>query len=335
MSGARLLSYFQLGKETTKGTAVAASRRFSPSLDSAFKVDWMKTYHEGRSTGVRTPISYSTQQGTLVTLTFGTLGDTGVGFDELPIFLIFPGGGTAGAGATAVTWGHAWGGTAAGSAITYTAEYGDDVQEYEAEYCFAKSINISAALGGLTQLSVEMVGRQSTKSTKTALDSVQPVRIPSYLWKPKFSTAQSTLTAASTVPNFLKSWDATWTTGLQESFYMDGNAYFGQSQESAPVRGTLHMVVASNSTAVSQFYDKGAAGTVDFVRLAATGPTIAASGTAYLAQFDFAVEYREVQMISGDEEGENLYDVQAEIVYDNTWGQSIGGTVINNLVNLL
>jgi hypothetical protein len=332
MSGARLLSYFQIGKETAKGTSVAATRRFHPSLDSAFKVDWMPTFHDSRTTGYRTPISYETQMGTMVNISFSTPDDTGVAFDELPFFFHFPGGGTAGTGSTAVTWTLAAGGTSAGSALSYTIEYGDDVQEYEAEYCFPTTVSMSAAVGGLTQISAEFVGRQSTKSTKTSLSAVDPVRIPGYLWKPRFATAQSGLSGASDVSNFLKSWDAQWTTGLLPSKYMDGNAYFGQNQEKAPVRGTVHLVVASNSTAVSQFYDKGAAGTVDFVQLKATGPTL--GGSNYSAQLQFAVIYREVTPISGDDEGENLYDVQAEIVADSTWGQSIGGTVVCNLATL-
>ena len=61
MPGSRLLSHFQIGKETTKGTAVAASRRFAPDLNSAFTVDWMKTYHGVglRARGTRSPTRLS------------------------------------------------------------------------------------------------------------------------------------------------------------------------------------------------------------------------------------------------------------------------------------
>ncbi|MEY4170633.1 MAG: hypothetical protein RLZ94_1706 [Actinomycetota bacterium] len=332
MPGVRLLSHFQIGKETTPGTAVAATRRFAPDLNGTFQIDWMKTFHEGRSTGTRTPISYSTQQGTMVSISYRTPDDTGIAFDELPYFLIFPGGGTAGTGSTAVTWGHAWGGTATGSAVSYTIEYGDDVQNYESEYCQASRVRISAEPQGLTNFEADFVGRQATKSSKTALTLGNPVRIPGYLWKPRFATAQSGLSGASDIPNFLVSWDAEWTTGLTPRFYHDGLAYFGQMVESQPVAGTLHMIVESNATAITQFYDKGSAGTIDFVQMKATGPTLGASN--YSAQFQFAVEYETVNPLSSEADGVNLYDITARIVYDSTWGQSVGATVVCSLASL-
>jgi hypothetical protein len=286
----------------------------------------MKSFHDSRQTGARTPVSYATQQGTMVTINYRTPDDTGIGFDQLPYFFHFPGGGTAGTGSTAITWGFALGGTATGSALAYTIEYGDDVQEYEAEYCQVRTIRMSAEPSGLTMLEAEFFGRQSTKSTRTALSALTPVRIPGYLWKPRFATAQSGLSGASDIPNFLVGWNAEWTTGLVPRKYQDGLSYFGQSVEAAPVRGTLNLTVESNSTAVSQFYDKGAADTVDFVQLRATGPALGVSN--YSAQLQFAVIYRDVQPLGGESDGVNLYNVTAEIVNDPTWGQSIGATVV-------
>jgi hypothetical protein len=322
----------QIGKETTSGTAVAATRRMAPDLTSAFSIDWMKTYHEGRSTGTRNPVSYATQQGTMVTITYRTMDTAGIAFDDLPYFLHFPAGGTAGTGSTAVTWTTAWGGTATGSALSYTIEFGDDVQNFEAEYCQARHIGISAEPSGLTQLSADFYGRQATKSTKTSLTMGNPVNIPGSLWKPRFATTQAGLAGASDVPNFLVSWDAEWDTGLVPRFYHDGLAYFGQAVEAAPVTGNLHMIVESNSTAITQFYDKGAANTVDFVQLKATGPTLGASN--YSSQFQFAVEYTTVTPLSGEGDGVNLYDITARIVYDATWGKSIEAVTVCNLASL-
>lgn len=332
MPGSRLLSHFQIGKETTKGTAVAATRRFAPDLNSAFTIDWMKTYHEGRATGTRTPISYSTQQGTMVTINYRSVDDSGIAFDDLPYFLHFPGGGTAGSGTTAVTWTNAWGGAAAGSALSYTIEFGDDTQSYEAAYCQPRRLAISAEPSGLTQLQADFFGRSSTKSAKTSLTIGNPVNIPGYLWTVRFATAQSGLSAASDVPSFLVGWDADWTTGLVPRMYNDGLPYFGQTVESAPVAGTLHMMVESNSTAITQFYDKGSAGTIDFVQLKATGPALGASN--YSAQFQFAVEYENVVPINSEADGVNIYDVTARIVYDSTWGKSIESVVVCNLASL-
>ena len=54
----------------------------------------------------------------------------------------------------------------------------------------------------------------------------------------------------------------------------------------------------------------------------------AGGGTATL---QFAVIYRDVQPISGESDGVNLYNVNAEIVYDSTWGRAIGATVVFGL----
>lgn len=332
MPGVRLLSHFQLGKETTPGTAVAATRRFSPDLTSAFTIDWMKTFHEGRSTGTRNPISYSTQQGTMVNITFRSVDDAGIAFDDLPYFLHFPSGGTAGTGSTAISWTNAWGGTATGSAVSYTVEFGDDTQNFEAEYVQVQNLRFSAETSGLTQMEATMFGRQATKSAKTNLTIGNPVAIPGYLWKPRFASSQSGLSAASDITNFLVSWDADWTTGLVPRMYQDGLAYYGQTVEAAPVAGTLHMIVESNSTAITQFYDKGSAGTIDFVQMKATGPTLGASN--YSAQFQFAVEYETVTPLSGEQDGVNLYDITARLVYDSTWGKSIESVVVCSLASL-
>lgn len=332
MAGVRLLSHFAIGKETAAGTPVAASRMFHPDLSSAFQVNWGYTFHEGRQTGSRTNISYGTRQMERVDISYRTPDDTGVAFDEMPYFFIFPGGGTAGTGSTAVTWSHAWGGTAAGSAVTYTVEFGDDVQNYEAEMVKAKRLNISASQDGMTNLSADLVGRQSTKSTKTSLTAADPVRIPGYLWTVAFATASSGLAGASTVPNFLREWKADWTTGEQEHFYQDSNDYFGQWVESVPVRGTVRLVVDSNSTAITQFYDKGAASTVDFARFRAVGATL--GGSNYSATLEYALIYQNVTPLGSEVDGVNTYEIEAEIVNDATFAKSVGGTVVCSLASL-
>lgn len=335
MAGIRLLSHFQIGLETTKGTPVAATRMMYPDLSSTFQIDWMKTYHEGRRTGRRNPVTYATRQGERVAINYRTVDDTGISFDELSFFLNAPDGATAAtSGGTAYLWDtFAWGGTASGTPRTYTVEYGDDVQNYEAEYCFPTRLGLSADTDGMTQLTADIVGRQSTKSTKTALTPVDPVLIPGYLWVPKFATAQSGLDGASTITNFLRNWSMDWSTGLVPHKYQDGLDYFGQVVESAPVEGTVKLVVDSNATAISRFYDKGEAGTVDFLNLTATGAAIGGD-SPYKVDIDVALEYTSVSLLASDIDGVNTYEVNAKIVDDETWGQSLGIAVTNALANL-
>jgi len=332
MAGSRALSYLQLGKEVTSGTGVAASYLLSSDIGGAFTVDWGYTWHQGRSVATRNPVSYGTRQYERVAISYRTPDDTGVAFNDLPYFITQPAGGTAGTGSTAWTWSGSWGGTAAGSAISYTLEFGDDVQEYESEFCRPTRLRFGAGADNMTTMEADFVGRQATKSTKTALSPVDAVRIPGYLWKPSFASAGSALSTATVLTNFLREWEAEWTTGWMPHFYADGLDYFGQMLESAPVEGTVRLVVDSNATAVSQFYDKGEAGTKDFLRLQAIGAAL--GGTAYTAIFEFGLFYENVVPLGGEVDGQNTYEIEARIVYDSTWGKSHAATAVCGVASL-
>jgi hypothetical protein len=337
MAGTRSLSYLQLGKEVTKGTAVAATRLLSSDISGSFAVDWGYTFHEGRAVSTHAPISYGTRQFERVDIAFRTPDDTGIAFNELPFFITQPAGSTAGAAAgtaNAYAWTGSWGGTADGSAISYTIEFGDDVQEYEAEYCQMMRLRMGGGADNMTTLSADLFGRQATKSTKTALAGLDEVRIPAYLWVPKFATSGGGLAAATSYVNFLREWEADWTTGLMRHHYASGVDYFGQATESGRVEGTIRLVVDSNSTAITQFYDKGEAGTKDFLRLQATGGTITNSGTAYTAILEFGLFYENVTALGGEIDGQNTYEIEARIAYDSTWGKAAGATAVNTLATL-
>lgn len=324
--GQQILTYLQLGKEVTPGTSVAATRRYAPSLDSAFSVDFMNSYGENRSTGRRNPISDAVSMGTIVTINYQT-GDEGVAFNELQTFTQFPDGGTA-TGVGTATWAHSYGGTAAGSYVTYTAEYGDNIQEYEAEYVFVPSWSLSAAVGGMTQLSATMIGRQSTKSTKTSLNYTPSTRIPSYLWQWKHASTQAGLAGATFTSAAIKSFELNVAqTGLTPGRYLDGTSYFTASNETLPFQATLHLVVVHSAANVTEIYDKAAAQTVSFSEFTATGPAI--GGSNYSADLQMAVIYENPTLVTFVD-GETCIDVTARLVYDDTWGKSLLCTTVNN-----
>lgn len=320
--GTQLLTRFQMGKETTKGTAVAATRRYAPSMDSMFSVDFMNNYGENRMVGRRNPISDAVSMGTMVTINYQT-GDEGIAYNELQTFTQFPDGGTATGSGTA-TWAHSYGGTAAGTFVTYTMEYADNVQEYEAEYGFCTNWTVSADVGGMTQLAATLVGRQSTKSTVTSLDYSPSTRIPSYLWQWKYASAQSGLSGASSVAGQLKSFSLNVAqTGLTPGKYLDGAAYFTSANETLPFQATLDLVVVHTSATVSEIYDKAAAQTVSFIDLKAL------TSAQYSADFQMAVIYENPTLLESVD-GETCIGVTARLVYDDTWGKSLLCTTINN-----
>lgn len=332
--GSQIFTTFQTGREATSGTAVAATRQWYPDGTGVIDIDSMLAMHGGNR-GVYNPISYATSQGIAVALNYRSLPEMGVAWDELPFFFNQAGGGTAGSGSSAdKSWTWAAGGTAAMTPKSYTIEAGDETQGYQFEYGMMREFTLSAAADGLTQVEANWFARQSTKASKTALTPNAALRIPGLLWKPRFATAQSGLSGASDQANFLVNWSWKVTTGLVPRFYQDGLTYFGQHAQTA-ISGEINLTVESTSTAVSQFYDKwnpGGTPTLDFIQLKATGPTLGSSN--YSATLQAAVNYTKVEPIGAESDGINLYNVTAQTVYDSTWGQSMGGTIVCSIAAL-
>jgi hypothetical protein len=329
--GTQLLSYFNLGKEVTPGTSVAATRQLSPSMDSVFQVDFMQNFHENRTPGRRNPINYATSMGTLVNIAFQT-DSAGIAFNNLQTFFQFPDGSTATGSAGTATWTHSGGGTAAGNFVTYTAEYGDNIQEYESEYVFAKEWGISADVGGMTQLTATMVGRQSTKSTATALNMPSPIRIPSFLWAWKHASTQAGIAGASFLTAQLKSFDLQVTTGITEAKYLSGVAYYDAASEKMPFGGQLHLVVSHVSGTITELYDNAVTGTPTFFQLAATGPYITGvAGTQYSASITGCWIPEKVTPLGTTIDGETMIDVTGPLAYDDTWGKSLQTVVVNSV----
>lgn len=321
MAGVQLFTHLQLGKETTPGTSVAATRMLFPDGTGMIDVDRMQSF-QGGNRGTRSNIVRATQMGIAVAIPYRTASDVGVAFDELPIYGSQLKGGVTGTGAGAdKAWAFAPSQTGANAQEAYTIEVGDATQNYDVEYCQASAWRLSAERGGLTQGEIDWFGRQPTKATKTAVAATNSVKIPGYLWKVRFATAQSGLSGASDVTNFLRSFNVEVQTGLTPQFYLDGNAYFGQSQESQPMGGTIELVVDSVAQAVTQFYDKAAADTIDFLQLKAIGPSL--GGSTYIAQIQAAVLYEEPEIINSDIDGVNTYRVVGHIAYDTTWAQAL------------
>src|SRR6185503_16784321 len=65
------------------------------------------------------------------------------------------------------TWTHTPSLTAANTPDCKTLEFGDDTQEYEAEYVFAKNLELSGSLDQAIKVSADLVGRQLTAASFT------------------------------------------------------------------------------------------------------------------------------------------------------------------------
>jgi hypothetical protein len=112
---------------------------------------------------------------------------------------------------------------------------------------------------------------------------------------------------------------------------MDGNL-FGAQHVETDIAAKLTMTVESTALAVSEFFDKALAQTLDFVRLKATGPVLGASN--YSAQVDLPILWEVPKVIAQDDDGINLYKVTGNLTYDPTSGASIVPVLVNSLAAL-
>ena len=293
-------------------------------------VDPALNFHEGENRGVRTRITRATQQAEDVALKFRTV--SGVGYDDLVVPISQLKGGLTGVGGAAdKTWTWQPSMTAANVPEAYSLDVGDDIQNWRVQYGMMSSFKLGAALGDVTSLEATWFGQRAVKGAKAAPAVNSGVKIPGDLWTIKFAATQAGLTGASIQTNLLLDWDLEVQTGLIWRHYMDGNLYGSQHVET-DIAGKLTFTTESTAFAVTEFYDKWLAQTLDFVRLKATGPVL--GGTFYSCQIDLPILFSKVEPIGAEDAGINLYKVEANLAYDPTSAFSIQGVLVNSLAAL-
>lgn len=213
---------------------------------------------------------------------------------------------------------------------TFTIEYGDDLQAYEVEYCFATRLQISGAPNEVCKFTLDIVGRQRTDTTFTAALTAQSVqRAPFNLSKFYIDTSGAGMGGTQKTA-LLKAF--TWTLDTQFAAYYagDGQLYFSAVTEDRKAP-ELQLTYARNSDADAE-RTKYEARTTSFLRLALFGQTELDSGQSnppYL-YLDQAVRYRTWPTF-GDEEGLATVQVVADAVYDATWSKMFEAALLTNL----
>ena len=329
MAGIEVLSRIAVGKETVKGTPVAPTRRFYGTLAGNLELGDVWAFHEAENRGIRTRPSRTPtllQERPTLKLT-----DTdGIGFDDLvAMFSAGIRGGQTGVGAGAdKTWTLTAQNTGANSFESLSVDAGDDVQNWRLQYVMPTRWRIGAELGGLTRFEADCFAQRAIKTAAAAPAEVSPVKIAADLWTVKYAGTFAGLAGASVQAAFLRAWSLEWMTGIKPRFYMDGNTYMGQHQET-DLAGKLTMEVESTALAVSEIVDKWRAGTVDFVRLKNTGPAL--GGSNYSLQFDVPILWDEPKPIAQVDDGVNIYQTSAKIAYDTTAAKSLECTLVCSL----
>lgn len=300
-------------------------------MDGSWTEDHGLEFHEAENRGLRTRSARQPTQ-TTEDVEFSLSTTDGMSFEDWVYAGAALNGTATGAGAGAdKTWTQTPANTGSNSPKSFTLDVGDDTQNWRLQYCMWKTIKISSAKGGLTDLSLDGFAQRSIKTAKATPATNAGVKLPGDLWTLKFATTAAGLTAAPVVANFLLDWELEITTGHKWRHYMDGNL-FGAQHVETDLTYTLKMTVESTAQAVTQFYDKWDTETLDFVRLKQLGPLLGASN--YSAQIDLPVYYDEPDPISGEDDGVNLYTVVAKGTYDATSAAALALVTVNSIAAL-
>jgi hypothetical protein len=204
---------------------------------------------------------------------------------------------------------------------TYTIEYGDNLQAYEVEYCFATKLAISGAPNETCKFSLDITGRQRSDVTFTGSLTAQSVqRAPFNLAKFYIDTAGSSI-GNTQKTGLLKAFTWTLDTKFAPVYTADGNLYFASLTEDrkAPEL-SLTYVRGSDADSERTKYENR---TTSFLRIQLFGGTeldSSQSNPPYLA-LDTAVRYRTWPTF-GDDNGLATVQVVADAVYDATWAKS-------------
>jgi hypothetical protein len=329
MAGIQDFTYANYGKETVRGTPVAPTRKWYGESTGVLGEDLGLHFHEGENRGIRAPIVRATQQTEDVSLKLRDA--AGVGFDDLVLWLTQLKGGQTGAGGAAdKTWAPTGiGGSAVMNQEAFSFDVGDDVQNWRVQYCMMKSWKLSAGLGDVTHFEAELFGQRALKVAKATPGDTTSPKIVGDLWTIKYAATAAGLAGASVQTNHLLDFELSGETGLVWEHFMDGNLYGSQHQEtSTPMK--LRTTVQSTALAVTEYYDKWKAQTVDFIRLKNTSPVVL-GGSFYSLQLDMPVIYSNVEVIGSESDGVNEYSMEANLAYDTTLAAMLAPTLVCSL----
>ena len=173
--GHKALSKVQFGKETAKGTAVAADVVWRGPFGGLKDARSIEMIEEDLGIAMKSSRKFTSQL--LAELSLPATPFTpeqGPHIFEAGIKTV--GTGVAdGSGSSGYAYAYPFGLTSINTISTYTIETGDEDQAEEADYCFVKSFTITAAHGQVLEISSEWCGRQVVDSTFTAALSAPTV----------------------------------------------------------------------------------------------------------------------------------------------------------------
>ena len=210
---------------------------------------------------------------------------------------------------------------------TFTVEFGDNVQDYEGEYAFTESIEITGTPNEPVTMSWSSRVRQVTTTTKTA--ALSDVATAHFATNKAQIYIDSTYAGIGTtaVNDLLLGFTWTFETGFTPRYTSSSNLYYSGMNEDkkAPV---LEMTFRRDDTNSEAEKTKFLNGTTTYIRIALVSDTEMDSGenNPEYIYLDGAYQYTEWNAYE-DDDGINTVTVTATGRYDATASKMMGVTV--------
>lgn len=292
----------QIGKESTRGTLVAADRKLLGALTMTPDV----TYHrpiEERNSLAEFRRAIATSQ--ITRLRF----DGGASYDQIINFLAMAAKGSVSGvqqgGTSAYLWTYTPSLTAKAVQDSFTFEYGDDTQEFECGFVLVENLELSIALGEVVNLRTDMFATLAAKSSFTGglsdptnFEEIVSDNLKVYIdgTYANLGTTQKTALVAGGRVRFA--------TGLVPVKYADGGLDFsGVSENKRHLEIELDLIVGSDGITE---YDAYIAATDRAIRLEWEGSQIDAAPHLYTLTIDAIGKYTSPPELFGDRDGENM-----------------------------
>ena len=323
------LRELQLGKETTAGTAVAATVVYQ---GQGIGKDESPIEHIPQDIGQMVPKPRSMTPRSDATVTFdpapATFEQLGYWFDA---GIEAPGTPTADTGGAGHIYQYDLSNTTAASINTYTIETGNAQESNEMEYSFVEEFTLSGASGEAVMVGGTWRGRQQSDCAFTAL-SVSTVE-PIYFNKGKIyiDAAGGTIGTTQKTATWL-GFEISGPTGVRAIHSGDGNLYFA-AHEVATSEITGSLTLRHNATGEAEI---GIAATraARLVRMTFEGATLTTAGSSYTYKtlnIDMAIQYTEVPTI---EEADGLDNVTLPFRIVDSDSEQLQFIIVNELAAL-
>ena len=332
MAGSRALRKLQLGKESTKGTPVAATTIWRgmgvikdnrevmfPEEDVGILGGTDRSYIARYWSELAMPAVESTFEQIPYIFTAGVEGLTT---------------GSADTGGSGYIYQYDAPTTAQNTTTTYTIEGGDDQQAEEFDYAFVKHFNLSGDGQGALMMSADWTGRVTTNSTFTgslSIPSVEEIIVNKATLY--IDNAGGTI-GTTTVSNTLFGLDFDYTTGLQEYWAVDGSLDFSLTKFTTDDI-VLTATYEHNASAVSE-KAKYRDGDVRLVRLKFEGSALTTAGTTYTYKtliLDMAGVYEDWSELQ-DQDGNDVVTATLRVRYSETDSFKFQAVVVNENATL-